>query len=57
MSIKLSINTNKKETLKLINHISSFLFEQDHGELYRNEKLKQILRDTNKALMENLQNN
>jgi hypothetical protein len=57
MSIKLSINTNKKATLKLINHISSFLFEQDHGELYRNEKLKQILRDTNKALMENLQNN
>lgn len=54
MSVNLSVKTNKKATLKLINHISSFLFEQDCGELYRNEKLKQILRDTNKSLMENL---
>lgn len=57
MSIKLSINTNKRATLKLINHISSFLFEQDCGELRYNEKLKQVLKNTNKELMESIKLN
>lgn len=33
MGIRYSKNTDKKECLKLINHINSFLFEQEFGEL------------------------
>ena len=31
--IKVSIKTKAKETLKLSNHLRSFLFEQEYGEL------------------------
>lgn len=54
MSIKVSAKTNKKATLKLISHISSFLFEEEYGELNHNEKLKRMLREVNKELHENI---
>lgn len=31
--IKISVKTKAKETLKLSNHLSSYLFEQEYGEL------------------------
>ena len=31
--IKISVKTKAKETLKLSNHLRSFLFEQEYGEL------------------------
>lgn len=31
--IKVSVKTKTKETLKLSNHLRSFLFEQEYGEL------------------------
>lgn len=31
--IKISTKTKAKETLKLLNHLSSYLFEQEYGEL------------------------
>ena len=31
--IKVSVKTKAKETLKLSNHLRSFLFEQEYGEL------------------------
>lgn len=51
MSINLSVKTNKKATLKLINHISSFLFEQEYGELAGQGELKNALKEINKKLM------
>lgn len=57
MSIKLSAKTNKKETLKLVNHISSFLFEQEYGELAGQRELMTSLKDVNKKLAESLQKN
>ena len=33
MGINLSAKTNKRESLKLLNSINSFLFEQQYGEL------------------------
>lgn len=32
MGIRISKKTNKPATLKLINHITSYLFEQQYGE-------------------------
>lgn len=57
MSIKLSAKTNKKETLKLVNHISSFLFEQEYGELAGQRELMTSLKEVNKKLAEILQKN
>lgn len=54
MSINLSVKTNKKETLKLVNHISSFLFEQEYGELAGQLEIKNALKDINKKLMKML---
>ena len=54
MSINLSVKTNKKETLKLVNHISSFLFEQEYGELAGQGELKNALKEINKKLMKML---
>lgn len=31
--IKISVKTKAKETLKLSNHLMSYLFEQEYGEL------------------------
>lgn len=31
--IKISVETKAKETLKLSNHLRTFLFEQEYGEL------------------------
>lgn len=31
--IKISVKTKAKETLKLSNHLRSYLFEQEYGEL------------------------
>ena len=31
--IKISVKTKAKETLKLSNHLSSYFFEQEYGEL------------------------
>lgn len=54
MSIKISTKTNKKATLKLISHISTFLFEEDCGELKYKDKLKRMLREVNKELQESI---
>lgn len=51
MSINLSVKTNKKATLKLVNHISSFLLEQEYGELAGQGELKNALKEINKKLM------
>lgn len=31
--IRFSVNTKAKATLKLVNHLSTFLFEEEYGEL------------------------
>lgn len=44
--IKISCKTKKQETLKLANHLSSFLFEQEYGELKNcTSTQKKVLKD------------
>ena len=44
--IKVSIKTKAKETLKLSNHLRSYLFEQEYGELSNcTTAQKKILKD------------
>ena len=44
--IKISSKTNAKETLKLANHLRSYLFEQEYGELSNcTTAQKKILKD------------
>ena len=44
--IKISVKTKDKETLKLSNHLRSYLFEQEYGELSNcTPAKKKILRD------------
>ena len=44
--IKVSVKTNAKETLKLSNHLRSYLFEQEYGELSNcTSAQKKTLRD------------
>lgn len=46
MGIKISIKTEAKATLKLSNHLRSYLFEQEYDELANcTEAQKKILRD------------
>ena len=42
--IKVSVKTKAKETLKLSNHLRSYLFEQEYGELSTPAQ-KKTLRD------------
>lgn len=51
--IKYSVNTNKKATLKILNALSSYLFEQECGELrYCKDKHLKALVEAKKALAE-----
>lgn len=50
MGIRISSKSNKKATLKIINSISSYLFEQQYGELDGNTDLQEDLRDILKKL-------
>ena len=53
MSINISCKTNKKASLKLLNHINSFLFEEQCGELNRApEIVKKRLKLAAKGLSE-----
>ena len=51
MSIKLTVNTKAKATLKLYNQLTSYLFEQEYGELkYVNSSNIKILKDAQEVL-------
>lgn len=51
MSIKLTVNTKAKATLKLYNQLTSYLFEQEYGELkYANSSNIKILKDAQEVL-------
>ncbi len=52
MGVRLSTKTKNKEGLKLLNHINSYLFEQECGELSGNAKVKTALKEASKALSE-----
>ena len=44
--IKVSVKTKAKETLKLSNHLRSYLFEQEYGELSNcTPSEKKVLKD------------
>lgn len=58
MSITISSSTKAKATLKLANHISSYLFEQEYGELkHCSSEQKQVLKDAIKVLTTVIHNN
>lgn len=52
MGINYSCKTKAKASLSLFNQISSFLFEQEYGELNGNSKAKNALTEAKKALAE-----
>lgn len=53
--IKLIVKTKAKETLKLSNHLRTFLFEQECGELSNyTPAQKKILRDASRVYREGL---
>ena len=51
MSITVSTNTKAKATLKLYNQLTSYLFEQECGELkYTNSSNIKVLKDAQEVL-------
>ena len=51
MGIKLTVNTKAKATLKLYNQLTSYLFEQEYGELkYANSSNIKVLKDAQEVL-------
>ena len=48
--ITYTCKTKAKASLKLFNHISSYLFEQECDELRGNERAKSLLNETKKVL-------
>ena len=51
MSITISTNTKAKATLKLYNQLTSYMFEEEYGELkYANQSNIKALRAAQKAL-------
>ena len=51
MSITISTNTKAKATLKLYNQLTSYMFEEEYGELkYANQSNIKTLRAAQKAL-------
>ena len=51
MSILVSTNTKAKATLKLYNQLTSYMFEQEYGELkYANQSNIKALKAAQKAL-------
>ena len=51
MSITVSTNTKAKATLKLYNQLTSYLFEQEYGELkYANSSNIKVLKDAQEVL-------
>lgn len=55
--ITYTCKTKAKASLKLFNHISSYLFEQEYEELNSNEKAKSLLRDAKMALYDIINKN
>ena len=51
MSIKVSTSTKAKATLKLYNQLTSYMFEEEYGELkYANQSNIKALKTAQKAL-------
>ena len=51
MSIKVSTNTKAKATLKLYNQLTSYMFEEEYGELkYANQSNIKALKAAQKVL-------
>lgn len=57
MGINYSCKTKAKASLNLFNQISSFLFEQEYGELNGNSKAKSALTEAKKVLAEIISKN
>lgn len=57
MGINVSCKTKAKASLKLLNQISSFLFEQEFDELKGNPKAKKALEEARKELSEIIKKN
>lgn len=56
MGIQVKAKTKSPATLKLYNHISSYLFEQDYDELKGKDRVKEILGKCKEQLAEIIKN-
>lgn len=52
MGIQVSAKTKAKASLKLYNQISSYMFEQEHNEMQGNSRIKNVLDEAKKTLVE-----
>lgn len=52
MGINVSCRTKAKASLKLYNHISSYMFEQEYDEMKGNSRIKNVLDEARKTLAE-----
>lgn len=52
MGIKIKANTKASESIKLYNHIASYMFEQQYDEMKNNSKIKEALEKAQDALIE-----
>ena len=52
MGINISSKTKAKASLKLYNQISSYMFEQELGEMKGNSRIKNVLDEAKKTLAE-----
>lgn len=50
MGIKIKANTKASESIKLYNHIASYMFEQEYDEMKGNSRIKNILDEAKKIL-------
>lgn len=55
--ITYTCKTKAKASLKLFNHISTYLFEQEYEELNSNEKAKSVLREAKMVLYDIINKN
>ena len=52
MGINVSCKTKAKASLKLYNQISSYMFEQEYDEMRGNSRIKSVLDEAKKCLIE-----
>lgn len=52
MGININVKTKAKASLKLYNHIASYMFAQEYDEMKGNSRIKNVLDEAEKTLAE-----
>lgn len=57
MGIRISSSSKAKASLRLLSHISTYMFEEEYGEMKGNPKIRKVLDEARKTLSEIIGNN